>query len=196
MIELSCVAAAAPVSGMRCGFARSSVHSRARPTGTRSVLVTTSRATSAALAGGGGATGSGSGGRGFSGVSRSKSRNCSESRTPPSPSISVWWKRISSAARPPLRPSTITICHSGRVRSNGSAVSSDARSNRSRSSPGGAEREPAEVVGEIEVGVVDPRGWLQGERGLHPLAQPGHDPRGAQHALGEALHVGRPNRAR
>ncbi len=55
---------------------------------------------------------------------------------------------------------------------------------------GRRQREPAEVIREIEVGVLNPRGRLQGERGLHPLAQPGHDPRGPQHALGEALHVG------
>ena len=176
-IALICVAAAALVSGMRCGLAISSVHSRARPR--RDAHACSSRrraATSAALAGGGGATGSASGGSGFSGASRSKSRNCSERRTPPSPSISVWWKRMSNAARPPLSPSMITICQSGRVRSNGSAVEQRREVEQLALVARRREREPAQVVGEVEVGVVDPRRRLQTERRLHPLPEPRHDP--------------------
>ena len=51
--------------------------------------------------------------------SRSKSRNCTESRMPPSPSVIVWCRRWSMAARPPRRPSMVTNSHRGRSRSNG-----------------------------------------------------------------------------
>ena len=73
---------------------------------------------------------------GGSGASRSKSRNCSDICTPPSPSVIVWCIFCTSADLPPRRPSTTTNCHSGRVRSNGSSVSSVARSSSWRSVPG------------------------------------------------------------
>jgi hypothetical protein len=37
-------------------------------------------------------------------ASRSRSRNCADIRTPPSPSVIVWWRRWSMAARPPAGP--------------------------------------------------------------------------------------------
>ena len=63
--------------------------------------------------------------------SRSKSRNCTESRMPPSPSVIVWCRRWTMAPRPSDRPSTTTNSQSGRVRSNGWRLSVATRCSRS-----------------------------------------------------------------
>ena len=151
---------------------------------------------SAADGGGGGGSASstsvGSTGGG-SGASRSKSRYCSDIRTPPSPSVIVWCIFASSAALPPRRPSTTTNCHSGRVRSNGSSVDQRGQveqlAERARLGQGDA----ADVVVDVEVGVVDPhrRREVDGRR-LHAPAQAGHVPRRPLHARTEPVEVGRP----
>ncbi len=66
--------------------------------------------------------------------SRSRSRNSTESRMPPSPSVIVWCIRCSIAARPPRSPSMVTNSHSGRSRSKGWAARRAARSWSSASS--------------------------------------------------------------
>ena len=115
---------------------------------------------------------------GGSGASRSKSRYCSDSCTPPSPSVIVWCIFWTSAALPPRSPSTTTNCHSGRVRSNGSATISVARSSSWRIDARLGQGDVADVVVDVEVGVVDPQRRREVDRRrLDPLPQPGDVPR-------------------
>ena len=131
-------AAAVVASGIWAGSASRSLTCLTMPNGMRSEPASRSRIESPELPSVGHAPSSSSSsvGIGSSGASRSKSRNSSDSCTPPSPSVIVWCIFSIRAARPPSRPSTITNCHSGRVRSNGSAVISVARSSSWRSVPG------------------------------------------------------------
>ena len=77
--------------------------------------------------------GEGSGGAGGSG---SKSSRLSDSFTPPTPSVIVWWTFWRNAARPRSRPSTTVNSHSGRDRSSGVAATAAARSSNCRIPPG------------------------------------------------------------
>ena len=53
------------------------------------------------------------------GASGSKSTNASDKRSPPTPSVIVWWIFCSSATRPSGSPSMIVNSQSGRARSSG-----------------------------------------------------------------------------
>ena len=82
--------------------------------------------------------------------SRSKSTRLSESFSPPTPSVIVWWIRWSSAARPPSRPSMSVNSHSGRDRSSGGAVSDRGDVEEVAHRPRLGERDPADVVVDVE----------------------------------------------
>ena len=57
------------------------------------------------------------------------------------PSTIAWWVLVTSATRPPDRPSTRYISHSGRVWSSGRDMSRATRSHSARSVPGGGSAE-------------------------------------------------------
>ena len=125
-------------------------------------------------------------------ASRARSMNCSDRRMPPSPSVMAWCSFWTIAARPPSRPSTTTNSHSGRVRSNGSCTIAAARSSSWRIEPGAGQGHPAEVVVEVEVGVVPPlRRGQAAERRDHPLAQAGDAGHRPLQAGPQAVGVGR-----
>ena len=124
-------------------------------------------------------------------ASRAMSMNCSDMRMLPSPSAMAWWSFWIMAARPSSRPSTMRNSHSGRVRSNGVPTNVAVRSSSWRIDPGFGQRRPAQVVVEVEVGLVAPlRRGQPPERGDHPLAQAGHLHRGPLEPGAEPLGVG------
>ena len=108
-------------------------------------------------------------------ASRAMSMNCSDMRMLPSPSAMAWWSFWTIAARPSSRPSTTRNSHSGRVRSNGVPTNVAVRSSSCRIDPGLGSADRAEVVVEVEVGLVAPLGRRQpAERRDDALAEPGH----------------------
>ena len=72
--------------------------------------------------------------------------------------MTVWCIFWMSADLPPRSPSTTTYCHSGRVRSNGSATIKVARSSNWRIDPGPGQCDVPHVVIDREVGILDPCG--------------------------------------
>ena len=123
--------------------------------------------------------------------SRLKSMNSADMRTPPSPSVIVWWIFWNSAARPPSRPSMIVNSHNGRVRSSGCAASAAARSNNVRSVAGSGQADVADVVVEIELRrpatAAEPDDRMPGRR----VAAARHHPHGVLHGLAQTFDVGR-----
>ena len=116
-------AAAVDASGIAAGSASRSRTCLAMPIGIRIVPASRSLIVSTGFGCGGTERSALSGSiGGGSGASRSKSRYCSDSSTPRSPSVIVWCIFWITAALPPRRPSTTMNCHNGRVRSNGSAT--------------------------------------------------------------------------
>ena len=185
---------AALAAGIAVGSMSSSCTWRATPSGSRKPPAIRSRIDSAAVGLGGGgvmsAASSSIGGGG--GASRSKSRNCSDICTPPSPSVIVWCIFCTSAALPPRRPSMTVNCHSGRIRSK--RVVDEQRgeveqlAHRARL----GQRDAADVVVDVEVGVVDPRRRRQVHRGrLDPPPQPRHGPRRPLHPGPQGVEVRR-----
>ena len=112
-------------------------------------------------------------------------------RTPPSPSVMVWCICCTSAARPSARPSMAVKRHSGRLRSNGSAASTAARSNSWRSEPGAGRAMVRMCQSRSIVGVVAPLGRGQAaEAGRDPLAEPGYGVDRPLHAPAQGVDVG------
>ena len=149
---------AALAAGIAAGSASSSVTWRATPIGSRKPPISRSRS----VAGGrrrrwcGAASivaGSSGGG---SGASRSKSRNCSDICTPPSPSVIVWCIFCTSADLPPRKPVDDDELpqRAGALE----RVERDQRgqveqlAQRARLGQG----DVADVVVDVEVGIVDP----------------------------------------
>ena len=91
---------------------------------------------------------------------------------------------------PPFSPSTTKNSHSGRVRSNGSLTMRSRIAELAQRARLG-ESDVADVVVDVELGVVDPdrRGEAH-RRGLDPLAQAGHQAARAFQASLEPLVVG------
>ena len=135
-MPLNVLVAALVAPGMLVGSDSSSRTCLAMPSGSRNPAATKPLRASLPIGSAGSSRVGSSSTAGGSGASRSKSRYCSESSTPRSPSVIVWCILAIIAALPPRIPSTMVNCQSGRVRSNGSATISDARSSTSRRPPG------------------------------------------------------------
>ena len=76
--------------------------------------------------------------------------------TPETPSTSAWWLLPTIAKRSPSRPSTSHSSQSGLERSSCWEKIREARLRSCSSEPGRRQRGLADVVVEVEVGVVDP----------------------------------------
>ena len=106
------------------------------------------------------------------------------SSTPARPSAMEWCSISSSATRPPSSPSISQMSHSGRVRSSRHDTSRAQSSSSWASCAGCGQRGLVDVVGDVEVGVVDPhRRGLAERREPDDLAQLGHE-------VQPALHLG------
>ena len=122
-----------------------------------------------------------------------RSRYCSDMRTPPTPSVSVWWKRWRSAPRPSGSPSTARNSHRGRVRSNGSWAKATARSQSASSVPGSGRATARTWQHMSKSGSVRHSGGARRpSAGDHALAQAGHHGGGVRHADAQAVEVERP----
>ena len=117
-----------------------------------------------------GALGSGSGihcsrGGAVSGGSFSRSKRTVVMSTPETPSTMQWWVLATIAKRPPSSPSTSQSSQSGFERSSCWEKTRAARFRSCSSLPGAGQGGVADVVVEVEVGVVDPDGAALAERG-------------------------------
>ena len=108
--------------------------------------------------------------------------------TPDAPSINEWWILATNAWWPRSRPSTTHASHSGWRRSSGTAR--DIRDERGQlgRAAGRGDRGAAQVVVEVEVGVLDPQRRVQPERHLdEPAAERRHEVQPRLHQLAHVL---------
>ena len=111
---------------------------------------------------------------GRAGGSGSRSNSTVARSTPATPSTSAWWVLEISAKRSPSSPSTSQFSHSGFARSSCCEAIRAASRNSCSSLPGRRQRGMADVVLEVEVGIVDPQrpARLERRRGqLLPVAR-------------------------
>ena len=122
----------------------------------------------------GNGAGSHSGGSATIRVRGVRSRNAASTDAPLTPSRMAWCTLATSAVRSPSSPSTTCISHSGRSGSSWRLMTPATNASSSACPPGRGQAGPAQVVVELEVGVVDPHRVVQAEGHPHgPLAQRG-----------------------
>ncbi len=116
---------------------------------------------------------------------------------PDTPSMIEWWTLGTMAKRPCSSPSTTWNSHRGRPRSSGRDARSATRSASSSRPPGLGQAHPADVVVEVEVGVVHHGRVLEPEGHLHhPLPERRHPGQavGDEAAHGPEVHDRPPHR--
>ena len=95
--------------------------------------------------------------------------------------MAEWWTFVTMPTRPCLSPSTTQSSHSGRERSSCVLATWPATSPSSRRPPGDGRRDPADVVVEVEVRILDPDRVVDAERHLHdPAAERRHEVHGGR----------------
>ena len=90
--------------------------------------------------------------------------------------MAEWWTFVTMPTRPCLSPSTTQSSHSGRERSSCVLATWPATSAELATTARGGRRDPADVVVEVEVRILDPDRVVEAERHLHdPAAERRHE---------------------
>ncbi len=108
--------------------------------------------------------GIGSGSQGVSGggtgaISGVRSKSPAISSAPDTPSMAAWWMRVTAAMRPPSRPSTTCMSHSGRARSSGRPASSPTRVSSWAREPGAGSADRCRWASRSKSGSSIHTGW-------------------------------------
>ena len=104
-----------------------------------------------------------------------ESRNDATTSTPDAPSNRAWWTFGTTATCPDSSPSTTCISHSGLFWSRGRPARSATNAASSAGPTRGGKAGPAQVVVDLEVGVLHPHGVVQPEGHAHHASAQGGD---------------------